>query len=101
MNIDKIITESINKVLKEVCEIDNAPNGWHSWAETDAENGMTPEEGKAIRMQPGNAARAKEPTPVTTDFSKRPTVEEWEEVYKPMGMKYGDYCEKIYGVKLR
>jgi hypothetical protein len=97
MNIDKIITESINKVIAEVCEVDNAPNGWTDWATTDAANGLTPEEGKAMRMQPGNAARA------NGGFAKRdfnyPTTREWKEKYP--NMSYGEYCYRIYGVKLR
>lgn len=97
MNIDKIITESINKVIAEVCEVDNAPNGWTDWATTDAANGLTPEEGKAMRMQPGNAARAKA-SEVKGDF-KYPTIKEWKLKYP--NMTYSDYCWKIYGVKLR
>ena len=97
MDIDKIITESINKIIAEVCEVDNAPNGWHSWEETDVANGLTPEEGKAMRMQPGNAARAKN-IPTNGSFG-RPTYEEWKAKYP--NMKYSEYCFKIYGVKLR
>ena len=98
MNINKIITESINKVIREVCEIDNAPNGWRSWEETDAANGLTPEQGKAMRMQPGNAARAKS-IPSNGDFG-RPSYEEWKTLYSNL-MNYADYCWKFYGVKLR
>ena len=84
MDIDKIITESINKIIAEVCEVDNAPNGWHSWEETDAANGLTPEEAKNI--------------PTNGSFG-RPTYEEWKAKYP--NMKYSEYCFKIYGVKLR
>jgi hypothetical protein len=97
MKIDRIITEAINKVIKEVCETNNTPNGWHTWAETDAENGLTPEEGKAMRMQPGNAARANGGF-AKGDFNY-PTTREWKEKYP--NMSYGEYCYKIYGVKLR
>lgn len=98
MDIDKIITESINKIIAEVCEVDNAPNGWHSWEETDAANGLTPEEGKAMRMQPGNAARSNGTAQGARSFG-RPTYEEWKAKYP--NMKYSEYCFKIYGVKLR
>ena len=95
MNIDKIITESINKVIREAYEIDNAPNGWHDWRETDEANGITPEQGKAIRMQPGNAARSKGTIP-TRDF-KIPSRDEWLSEYP--NMSYAEYCFKVHGIK--
>ena len=94
--LNRIIKESINNILKEA-NVNNAPNGWTDWATTDAANGLTPEEGKMRRMQPGNAARA------TGGFAKKdfniPTPREWKEKYP--NMSYREYCWKIYGVKLR
>jgi len=100
MDIDKIITESINKIVKEAqgIQVNVGNNGWHSWADTDAANGLTPEEGKAMRMQPGNAARANGTAQGARSFD-RPTYEEWKAKYP--NMKYSEYCYKIYGVKLR
>jgi hypothetical protein len=99
MNIDKVITESINKVIAEVCEVDNAPDGWTDWATTDAANGLTPEEGKAMRMQPGNAAKSKG-TIKTKDFGGIPSPKEWKEKY-PHIPSYKQYCHDVYGIELR
>lgn len=92
--LNRIIKESIDKLI----ETNVGKNGWHSWAETDAANGLTPEEGKAIRMQPGNAARSNGTAQKPRDFGY-PTVQEWKAKYS--NIPYGEYCYKIYGVKLR
>lgn len=94
MNIDKIITESINKIIEEVCEVYNAPNGWHSWEETDSANGLTPEEGKSMRMQPGNAARS-QGTATTRDFGVVRGYKDWSENFKASGMDYPSYCKRF------
>ena len=95
--LNKIIKESIDKFLTEMDVVNNAPNGWTGWEETDKKNGLTPEEGKMKRMNPGNAAKSKGSIP-TGNFS-HPNTKEWKEKYP--NMSYGEYSEKIYGVKLR
>jgi hypothetical protein len=63
-----------------------------TWAETDAENGLTPEEGKRLRMQPGNAARA-----TVKPASKKPyrlhTYVNWRDEFKPKGISYQEYLD--------
>jgi hypothetical protein len=41
--LNKIIKESIDKFLTEMDVVNNAPNGWTGWEETDKKNGLTPE----------------------------------------------------------
>ena len=54
--IRQIILQEIEKITDFE---NNAPNGWHTWAETDAANGLTPEEGKAQRMKGGTYFKSK------------------------------------------
>ena len=91
MNIDKIITEAINKVVKEAKMVDRFTP-------------YTPEEARINKMGVGrmgnpsydNAPKAD--TSVKNTFSY-PTPKEWKEKYP--NMPYSEYCEKIYGVKRR
>ena len=91
MNIDKIITEAINKVVKEAKIVNRF---------TD----YSPEQAKINKMGVGrmgnpsydNAEKAD--TSVKSNFSY-PTPKEWKEKYSHM--PYGEYCEKIHGVKKR
>lgn len=62
-----------------------------TWAETDAENGLTPEEGKRLRMQPGNAAKATV-KPVKNKF-KYHNYNNWRDYYKPKGISYQEYLD--------
>jgi hypothetical protein len=90
MNIDRIITEAINKVVKE--------------AVVDKFTPYSPEQAKINKMGVGrmgnpsydNAEKAD--TSVKSNFSY-PTPKEWQEKYP--NMSYGEYCEKIHGVKKR
>ena len=90
MNIDKIITEAINKVVRE--------------AVVDKFTPYSPEQAKINKMGVGrmgnpsynNAEKAD--TSVKSNFSY-PTPKEWQEKYP--NMSYGEYCEKIHGVKKR
>ena len=90
MNIDRIITEAINKAVRE--------------AVVDKFTPYTPEQAKINKMGIGrmgnpsydNAKKAD--TSVKSNFSY-PTPKEWKEKYSHM--PYGEYCEKIHGVKKR
>lgn len=90
MNIDKIITESINSFVNEIV--------------VDRFTPYTPEQAKINKMGIGrmgnpsydNAVKAN--TSVKKEFI-RPTYEEWKTKYP--NMSYSEYCYRVYGVKLR
>lgn len=90
MNLDKIITEAINKVVKE--------------AIVDKFTPYSPEQAKINKMGVGRMGNPSYDNAEKADISVKsnfsyPTPKEWEEKYP--NMSYGEYCEKIYGVKKR
>ena len=94
--LDRIITEAIDNFLKEEAE----------WAEVHGSVGQpySPEQArinKAAIGRVGNRSYDDAPkanTAVRGNFSY-PSVQEWKAKYP--NMSYGEYCEKIYGVKKR
>jgi hypothetical protein len=85
--INQIIEGEIEDFFRNL----NSQSDWKSWAETDAENGISHEEGRRQRFQPGNAACAPY-IPSKHDF-KLHTYEDWVKNYKPRGITYQQYRE--------
>lgn len=90
MNIDKIISESINDFVNEVV--------------VNKFNPYTPEEARINKLGIGRMGNPSYDSAVKADTSmkrnfERPTYEEWKTKYPQMS--YREYCYKIYGVNLR
>ena len=101
--LNLIIKESINRFLSETEQIsvNTGGNGkWESWSETDRRNGITPEQGKAMRMQSNgvNPSYEKELERVNSIPRKKvsevnpPSFEEWNNNFRHM--PYREYAEK-------
>lgn len=83
--IKRIVNETIADYFNKI----NQNSNLRSWAETDADNGISSEEGKRQRMMPSNASQSKGTIP-TNDF-KHHNYDDWRENYKPKGISYKEY----------
>ena len=97
---NRIIEESINKYINEIEQMAvGGTDRWEDWATTDAKNGLTPEEGKQLRMQGRGVNRAfdsemeRRGDTVKKQYNVNPpSYNDWKNNFS--NMPYGVYAEK-------
>ena len=98
--LNRIIKEAVDRLVKEAEQIAvGGTDGWEDWATTDARNGLTPEEGKRLRMQARGINRSYDEVMAQKGNTVRkkynvnpPSYNDWKNNFS--NMPYMAYVEK-------
>jgi len=98
--LNRIIKEAVDRLVKEAEQIGvGGTDRWEDWATTDARNGLTPEEGKRLRMQARGINRSYDEVMAQKGNTVRkkydvnpPSYNDWKTNFS--NMPYMTYVEK-------